>query len=85
MVSLPFPRCLSVVFRNPEGSVHCCPRDVQYGSKDIGAPGMTYMAASGEKSSGQVSTINLQGYIPLTSLLQFLSPSQLQGGAKVGL
>ena len=74
-----------MVFRNPEGSVWCYPEDAQCGSKDIGVPGTTHMAASGEKYSGQVSTINARVYIPLTSLLQFLSPNQLQGGAKVGL
>lgn len=71
-----------MVFQNPEGSVSCCPGDAQSGSKDIGAPGMTHMAAVGEKSSRQVSPINASGYIPLTSLLQFLSPNQLQGGQK---
>lgn len=49
-VGLPFPGLPSVVFPNPEGSVWCCPRGAQCGSKDSEAPGMTHEASLVEES-----------------------------------
>lgn len=70
-----------MVFLNPEGSAWCCPVGAQSGSKDTGAPGKTYMAALGERSSREGERHQTHGAaFPATSLLQFLSPSQL--GAK---